>query len=98
MKKIYYLLAFVMLALASCDPLSQTYKTLDAIPKKAGATISYSVTTVYKSISDANVAIPATLVTKYPTAIDGTNVLVTFLLAPSSSNVAAPDTVQSRIS
>ena len=91
MKKLYYLLVFIAIVSASCDPTSQTYKTLDNLPKPTVAA-TYTLTLgTYKSATDANLSVPASLATKYPLSTNTSNALVTFALAPSSSNVAVPD-------
>ncbi|EHQ25421.1 hypothetical protein [Mucilaginibacter paludis] len=98
MKKLYYLFALIAVTFASCDPLSQTYKALDATPKTTAAATYTTTLGTYKSATDANTSIPASLLSKYPSASDGSSALVTFSLAPSSSNVAVPDSTLSRVS
>lgn len=97
MKKIYYLLAFVAVLFASCDPLSKTYKHLDALPQGAGALLSVTSTTTYRSISDANASIPALLTSKYPTATNSTPAAVKFSLSSSYSNIQSPDTLTTKV-
>jgi len=43
MKKIFYLLAFVAIAFASCDPLSKTYSTIDATPTPYTKTLTITL-------------------------------------------------------
>jgi hypothetical protein len=95
MKKIYYLFAFVAaaFALASCHPLDNTYKKLDAAPAPA-QTITYSLaaadygildTTIYahfthsfKTADDAKLYIPRILNSKYGQAGSGSNANISF--------------------
>ncbi|OCX54500.1 hypothetical protein BEL04_09690 [Mucilaginibacter sp. PPCGB 2223] len=93
MKKIIYLLAFVAIAFASCDPLSKTYKDLDAQPQ----TVNVSLSNTFKSTADAKTAIPAILAanTTYNAYPEGSVLNVSFAL-PASQPIV-PDSTYSHV-
>jgi len=93
MKKIIYLLAFIAVAFASCDPLSKTYKDLDAQPQ----TVNIALTTTYKSTADAKAAIPAVLSANnsYNSYPEGSVLNVSFAL-PASQPIV-PDSTYSHV-
>ena len=98
MKKIIYLLAFIEVAFTSCDPLSQTYKDLDALPQNGKSNtmpLAVSVSTSYASIALANAGIPTTLNQQYLQYADGSVANVTFTFATNSAFV--PDATYSHI-
>jgi hypothetical protein len=111
MKKLYYLLALIAVVFASCDPLSQTYKTLDAVPKATAISLTltsveykllpssvYSYNTLnFKSFTDANTYVPAILTTRYPQATELATASISFNVAQSSSSVNVPDSTYTRI-
>jgi len=88
MKKIYFLLTVIAMAFASCDPLSNTYKDLNANP--SAQIITFGSTTSYASLDLAKTGISALLNTKYgdypnnTRAIVSTPLLGTFTLAAST--------------
>ncbi len=94
MKKIIYLLAFIAVAFASCDPLSKTYKDIDAVPI-AKTTFAVNVTTSYATIAAANAALPAILAASYNQYPDGSSANVVYSLNTNSVN--APDVTLSHI-
>jgi len=98
MKKIYYLLAFatVAITLASCDPLSQTYKQMDAVVAQTPQTLPITLTTSYASPSLAVTGILATLNSTYAKSPDGTNAAVTYV-ATASSTAFAPVVTLSQV-
>jgi len=81
MKKIYYLLAFVAIAFASCNPLDNTYKALDATP--APQSLTLTITTAYASTAAAKTAIPTLLNTKYGDYPNGSTATITYPVAAS---------------
>jgi hypothetical protein len=107
MKKIYYLLAFIAVAItfASCDPMSKTYKTLDAQPAAAKSLNYTLVPADYKllpttssdykygdftSLADATATIPTILNIKFFDYGNGSNINVTYA---SGTNVILADSV-----
>jgi len=94
MKKIIYLLAFIAVAFASCDPLSKTYQDLDSAPLPK-TTLSVNITTSYPTIAAGNAAIPAILANSYSKYPDGSSANVTFSLNTNSVN--APDVTLSHV-
>jgi len=92
MKKILLFLTFVAVVFASCDPLSQTYKGLDATPQKK---IAISVATAYATPTAAIAAIPAILSASYGQYSDGSTAIVTYSLSPNA--VLAPDVTLSHL-
>ena len=79
MKKLLYLLAFVTIMFASCDPMSNTYKSLDANPTPS--TLSFGTTTTYTSFDAAKTGIASLLNTKYANYPDQSKATVSFPLA-----------------
>jgi hypothetical protein len=86
MKRIYYFLALLAVTFASCDPLSQTYKSLDAKPTLKSLTVA--TTTPYASIDAANAGIPGFLNSRYSDYPDSSTAVVTFPLSSGFSYVA----------
>jgi hypothetical protein len=109
MKKIYYILALVMVAFASCKPLSKTYQEIDSAPL-GDVTLSLSTTEYkslpsanyasssfnFKTINDANVSIPTILAIKYPVIADLKSAAVSFVMDPTTSSIASPDITLAR--
>jgi len=89
MKKTFLFLTFVAVVFASCDPLSKTYKDIDAVAAATPKNIVLNVTTSYASSSAASTGIIATLNTSYSTVPDGSSAAVTYV-APANSTFA-PD-------
>jgi len=87
MKKTLYLLAFIAVAFASCDPLSKTYQNIDAVKAATPQTITLNVTTSYASPTAASTGIVTTLNTSYSTVPDGSSAAVTYV-APANSTFA----------
>ena len=93
MKKLLYLFAFIAIVFASCDPMSKTYKELDAVPQ----TVNVYLNNSYKSPADAKAAIPAVLnanatYSDYP---EGSVLNVSFGLATSVPYI--PDSTYSHV-
>ncbi|MEO6523484.1 MAG: hypothetical protein ABIN91_17505 [Mucilaginibacter sp.] len=110
MKKIYYLLALVIVAFASCKPLSKTYQDIDSAPLgdvkltlstteyKSLPSTNYAFNSFnFKTINDANLSIPSILAIKYPVIADLKSASVSFAMDPTTSSIAAPDFALARI-
>jgi len=100
MKKIIYLLAFIAVVFASCDPLSKTYTALDALPQDGKPNtnttpIAVNLATSYATIAAANVAIPVVLNSNYGQYADGSIANVSFALPTNAAFV--PDAVYSHV-
>jgi hypothetical protein len=93
MKKIIYLLAFIAVVFTSCDPLSKTYKDIDALPQ----TVNVSLANTFKSTADAKAAIPGILAanTTYSSYPEGSVLNVSFAL-PASQPIV-PDSTYSHV-
>jgi hypothetical protein len=86
MKKIYYLIAIITIAFASCKPLSNVYNDMDAHPVLQ--TIKTSTTTAYVSYDAAKAGIPTLLNTKYSDYPEGSSAIVSFPITSGSAFVA----------
>jgi len=95
MKKIIYLLAIIAVVFTSCDPLSQTYKDIDAVAALKPQTITLNLTTSYTSQANASTGILATLNASYAQVPDGSSAAVTYV-APANSTFA-PDVTLSHV-
>jgi len=109
MKKIYYLLALVIVAFASCKPLNKTYQDIDSAPLsdvkltlstseyKSLPSTNYAFNSFnFKTINDANLSIPNILAIKYPVIADLKSATVSFALDPTTSSIASPDVTLAR--
>ncbi|RKR84451.1 hypothetical protein BDD43_4688 [Mucilaginibacter gracilis] len=95
MKKLYYLLALIAVGFASCDPLSQTYKDIDAKP--AASTLTFSTTTTYASGDAAKTGLSALLNTKYGNLAEGSTASITFPYSTTVVIPTAPDFLLSHV-
>lgn len=98
MKKILYLLALIAVVFTSCDPLSKTYKAIDALPqdgKNNTTPLAINLTTSYATVAAANTAIPVVLNATYSQYADGSVANVSFALPTNAA--FAPDAVYSHV-
>lgn len=95
MKKIYYLMALISVVFASCDPLSKTYKDIDANP--TARFISFSTTTSYASTDAAKTGIAGLLNTKYADMPEGSTASVTFSYSTTVVVTPNPDNLLSHV-
>ncbi|WP_448697310.1 hypothetical protein ACFGVR_11950 [Mucilaginibacter sp. AW1-3] len=101
MKKILFLLSFVAIAFASCDPLSQAYKDVDnaalnANGKVGGAPVlALTLKTSYTTLALATTGITSTLNSSYSQYNDGSKATVSYVV-PSNA-VFAPDVTLSHV-
>lgn len=109
MKKLYYLLALCGLAIASCNPMSSTYKALDNNPKPG--TLTYTLQPAdYKLIptstdpaagtalgltdtAEANKDIPGILNIKFPGYANGSNANITYASPSTPIKIKLADSV-----
>jgi len=91
MKKIFYLVAFIAIVFTSCDPLSKTYKDLNAIPQTTTITLNTSYTTPAAALA----AIPAVLNAGYSQLPNNSSLTVIYSLP--ANVLIAPDVTLSHI-
>lgn len=85
-KNILYLLAFVTIIFAACNPLKDEINNIKPNPYKKDLVLT--LTTTYATVDAANAAIAKTLNSTYPQLADGSKAFVTYNNLPTQIKVA----------